>query len=188
MSSTLTDFPKMRGVVLLSVSCLILPVAASGQEESRNPRDTAAAVDREIPELVFETDSDRNEYLVGSLLVVLLLLLSLYWNQRLSREVRKTRSVEQTLSETQERQNYALEAAEEGIWDHNLGRDETVFSHRYWEMLGYDPALRKDARMSDVFELVHPSDRERVKNAFPAVFDRETDASGIEIRIRSTDG
>ena len=77
--------------------------------------------------------------------------------------VRETRrqQAEATLRDGEERLRLALEAANEGIYDHNLQTGEAHVSPGYATMLGYDPAAFRETTDAWI-ERMHPDDREPV--------------------------
>ncbi|MFG1418489.1 diguanylate cyclase [Xanthobacter sp. V0B-10] len=64
---------------------------------------------------------------------------------------------QRTLEEDQRRLAYALEGANDGIWDWHLPSDTIFFSTRAYRMLGYDPTVDTDT-LKRFQELIHPDD------------------------------
>ncbi|MDQ0503924.1 diguanylate cyclase [Xanthobacter agilis] len=72
---------------------------------------------------------------------------------------------QRALEEDQRRLAYALEGANDGIWDLHLPSDTIFFSARAYRMLGYNPD--SDAGILVRFrELIHPDDLPEVETAF----------------------
>ncbi|WP_454916161.1 diguanylate cyclase [Xanthobacter sediminis] len=69
------------------------------------------------------------------------------------------------LEEDQRRLAYALEGANDGIWDWHLPSDNIFFSARAYRMLGYDPAADATA-LRRFRDLIHPDDLPEVTQAF----------------------
>lgn len=69
------------------------------------------------------------------------------------------------LEEDQRRLAYALEGANDGIWDWHLPSDSIFLSARAYRMLGYDPAADATA-MRRFRDLIHPDDLPEVTRAF----------------------
>jgi PAS domain S-box-containing protein len=77
----------------------------------------------------------------------------------------RNRSIEK-LSESKERLNLALTAAEMATCDADLSTDKTIWSAKHFELLGYDPAPDGAATLDMVMSLVHPDDRAAVTQAW----------------------
>ncbi len=73
----------------------------------------------------------------------------------------EAKQAEERLRESEERLRFALEAGNDGLWDHDekMGRD--YYSPRYYTMLGYQPDEFK-ASQAAFEKLVHPKDFPRV--------------------------
>lgn len=65
-----------------------------------------------------------------------------------------------TASET--RWNDALEAAGQGVWDHDLRTDQAFYSRVWRQMRGFGPDEDVDGNDETWLQRVHPGDRERV--------------------------
>ncbi len=65
------------------------------------------------------------------------------------------------LRESEQRMTLAADAAEVGIWVWNLARNRVWGSDRWWRF--FDFPSRTDVSIEDVFERIHPDDRERVR-------------------------
>ncbi|MFG1478900.1 diguanylate cyclase [Xanthobacter sp. V4C-4] len=72
---------------------------------------------------------------------------------------------QRALEEDQRRLAYALEGANDGIWDWHLPSGAIFFSTRAYRMLGYTPATDQDI-LTRFQELIHPEDLARVREAF----------------------
>jgi len=68
---------------------------------------------------------------------------------------------EEALSASEERFRYAMEAANDGIWDWNLHSDQVYFSPGWGRMLGY-AAEELAAEASTWADLLHPEERDQV--------------------------
>ncbi|MDF7776194.1 PAS domain-containing protein [Sphingomonas sp. AOB5] len=98
-------------------------------------------------------------------------------------------NAEKALRHSQERLQIALDASLGiGIWDYDVPRDHVTGDARFAELFGMPPELlAAGGSMTAFYPLVHPADRERVRNAIQASM-----ASGvpyhIEYRIVRPDG
>lgn len=91
-----------------------------------------------------------------------------------------------SLNETALRLQFALEGANDGLWDWHFPSQTAFYSSRYREMLGYD----RDAPASRFMwsELIHPEDRERVERAFGEHVSGESSTYQAELRARTAEG
>jgi PAS domain S-box-containing protein len=78
--------------------------------------------------------------------------------------IERLRSIEQ-LSESEERLNLALTAADMATWDANLSTGKTIWSDQHFEILGYDPATVDEPTIEMWLSRVHPDDRAVVMTA-----------------------
>ncbi len=93
---------------------------------------------------------------------------------------------EDRLRESEQRFDYALKAAQEGIWDWNMQTDEVYYSPRYKEMLGYSNE-EIEPHASAWLRLMHPDDRDRAMSVVNAVMHGEREYK-LEFRMRHKDG
>ena len=117
------------------------------------------------------------------------------WNQR--REVvgsfafvsdlRERKAVENALRETKDRLAYALEGAQEGLWDWNIKTGEVYYSPRMEDMLGYAPGDWEP--QVDAWErLVHPDEIQGVMRTLADHLQGRTQFFQTEHRMRHKDG
>jgi PAS domain S-box-containing protein len=85
------------------------------------------------------------------------------------------------------RLDLALDGAEAGFWDHNLQTDKIIRSHKWAEMLGYDPE-KIGPDISDWLKLVHPDDIPIVKKTKPAHEAGEIPCFRVEHRMKTKSG
>ncbi len=130
----------------------------------------------------------QTELLIAIIVILLLFLVSLYWNGKLAQQVQRREAAERALRETEERQHYALAAAEEGIWDFNLKTQRSVFSSRFWEILGYDAKDMLERSVSGFLDLVHPEDLKGFVKGLPVGLAPESEGWTSEFRVRNRSG
>ena len=76
-------------------------------------------------------------------------------------DVTELRALGSELESSRQRLQFALEGAQDGLWDWDLVTGETYFSPRYYTMLGYEPG--EFPGTSEAWKaLLHPEDREEV--------------------------
>ncbi len=92
---------------------------------------------------------------------LVLLVIALLWNKRLSREVAERKRAEKTIMESEERLKLALKGGDLGFWDVNLETGETVVNKRWSEMLEYAEYDLEHIREAWA-NSIHPDDRERI--------------------------
>jgi PAS domain S-box-containing protein len=102
------------------------------------------------------------------------------------RDITERKKTEEALRVSEERFALALRAAQEGVWDWNMEAGYVYYSPRYKEMLGYgDTEMEPHAAATR--RLVHPDDRQRLRDAFAAAMRGERDYE-VEFRLRHKDG
>jgi PAS domain S-box-containing protein len=82
----------------------------------------------------------------------------------LSRDVLRAARLGRELGESERRLTLATEAANVGIWIHDLARDEIWASAQWRELLGVTKSERLDFEC--FLRRLHPGDRERIREAF----------------------
>lgn len=120
------------------------------------------------------------------------------WNRSLQQQTRiKTEALraelalrklaEEKLRETEERWNYALEGAGDGVWDYDLLLNQVQYSHQWKAMLGYnDDEVGTDP--NEWIDRLHPDDLGAATKALQAYIGGELDSYGIRVRMRCKDG
>ncbi|MDX8399919.1 MAG: EAL domain-containing protein [Gallionellaceae bacterium] len=89
--------------------------------------------------------------------------------------------------ESEERWKFAIEGAEDGIWDWNPSSDEALYSKRWKEIIGY-AEHEFPSTGAAWLEHLHPTDLERFESAVQACFIGSHDSYFIEFRMRCKDG
>jgi PAS domain S-box-containing protein len=87
----------------------------------------------------------------------------------------------------EERLAFALEAAEEGIWDWNVASGDAYFSPRFAATLGLSVS-DLEPRAAAWSELIHTDDADRMHQMVRRFLDRGTNLGQTEFRIRHADG
>ncbi len=102
-------------------------------------------------------------------------------------DVTGRRRAEQALQESEERLNFALMAANDGLVDWDVDTGTIFYSPQCFTMLGYDPGAFMPT-VSSLLSLVHPEDRGRVEEAITGMVTRGRDRCEMEFRARSASG
>lgn len=115
-------------------------------------------------------------YPIGTMLLgALMIKRSEHWETR------------KALQRSEERWNYALEGAGDGVWDWNPQTGEVFYSPRWKEMLGYrDDEISNSIREWD--DRVHPGDRDAAYHDLKRHVDGETEIYMNIHRLRCKDG
>jgi|GEM_PF-143923 len=105
----------------------------------------------------------------------------------ISRDITDRKQAEMQLRESEERWQFALEGAGDGVWDYDIENDRVYRSRRWKEMLGYGEGDIDESPRAGV-NLIHPEDREKSD----AILDRhlrgEIPVYISEHRVRCKDG
>ncbi len=98
------------------------------------------------------------------------------------------RAAETALEENEKRWNYALEAAGQGVWDHDF-RNGRMFYSRMWKRIrGLDPDADVEIAIADWEDRVHPDDKDRVLAEVRRHDKGEVPSFALEYRERRHDG
>jgi PAS domain S-box-containing protein len=143
---------------------------------------------REEGEAIFEAEHYRKD---GSILPVLVHLTVAQWGERtvllsIAEDITGWKMIETALRESRNQLSFALEGANDGLWDWNIPKNEAYFSPRYLEMLGY----RADAFAHTYeawWEYVHPDDRADLESSIRRAIATQMDYYK-EFRMRKQDG
>lgn len=102
-------------------------------------------------------------------------------------DITERKRAEHALRESEERWQFALQGAGDGVWDWNAVTDEVFFSRQWKAMLGFE-----DHEIGNTLEewdkRVHPDDRERVYTDINTHFSGETPVYINEHRVRCKNG
>jgi PAS domain S-box-containing protein len=104
-----------------------------------------------------------------------------------ARDITERKEIEQALEQSEQRWHLAVSGSNDGIWDWDPASDQTYYSPRWAEMLGYAPG-EIDGGHEAWMELIHPDDRESFSQALDRHLRRETDHLQVEYRLRCRDG
>lgn len=103
------------------------------------------------------------------------------------RDISERKLTQETLQQSEERWQYALEGSGDGVWDREIQTDRVFYSEQWKRMLGYEPEEIPHTPASWK-ELIHPEDREKVMQELRRHERGETPEYLAEYRIRCKDG
>ncbi|MDP1666212.1 MAG: PAS domain S-box protein [Methylobacter sp.] len=106
---------------------------------------------------------------------------------QLQAEMQKRKTIEDALRESEYRWKFAIEGSGDGVWDWDIQTNETLYSSRWKEMLGYG---KNDIlpNIEDWINLVYPDDQPHVTEAGQAYLNGKTALYLVEYRLRCKDG
>ena len=90
--------------------------------------------------------------------------------------------------EAENRWNFALESARQGVWDSDLTNGTVFYSHMWRVLRGLEDADDREISIDAWRGRIHPEDRDRVLDYMMRQDQGETFAQGIEYRERHQDG
>ena len=91
------------------------------------------------------------------------------------------------LKNTKEKWNLAADAANLGLWELDLEKNEIYFDQNFLEMLGYSQGdLEKD--IEQIKSLIHPEDLSMIKNKLANFIENDNNIFNLEYRVRAKDG
>jgi PAS domain S-box-containing protein len=99
----------------------------------------------------------------------------------------RNREITEQLRDSEQRLTFALEGAEDGVWDWNPQTDLAIYSKRWKDMIGYDEHEFPNTGTA-LIEHLHPVDKERVVSAVQNYFAGTTPLFVAEFRVRCKDG
>lgn len=102
------------------------------------------------------------------------------------RDITEQKRSEEALRKSEERWQLAIEATNDGIWDHNLSTDEHFLSPRCMEILGYD--YTEIDSFTKWLECIHPEDQAVLQTTLQAYLEHKTPIYAAEYRMRCKDG
>ncbi|MDE4908378.1 PAS domain S-box protein [Methanogenium marinum] len=143
---------------------------------------------KEKGEISFEGERRRKD---GTIYPVFVHLSQARWGDKavvlsIAEDTTESRKIVNALRESRIQLGYALDAANEGIWDWDIAREKAYFSPHYLKMLGYEPdefAITYDAW----WNYVHPDDRPVLESIIQETLSVQKDYVG-EFRMLKKDG
>lgn len=103
------------------------------------------------------------------------------------RDISERKLTQETLQQSEERWQYALEGSGDGVWDREIKTDKVFYSDQWKRMLGYEPEEIPQTPTA-WRQLIHPEDLEKVIQELHRHEHGETPEYLAEYRIRCKDG
>jgi diguanylate cyclase (GGDEF)-like protein/PAS domain S-box-containing protein len=97
------------------------------------------------------------------------------------------KAVERVRADLESRWSFALESANQGVWDNDLLRRRSYYSPVFTAMLGYEHD-EIDWQLGAWLELVHPEDVHKIAEADRYHAENRTPYSEVVVRMRHKDG
>ncbi|HEV7415438.1 MAG TPA: PAS domain S-box protein, partial [Tianweitania sediminis] len=98
------------------------------------------------------------------------------------------KKAEEALAYSENRWNFALESARQGVWDHDI-RTDTMFYSRMWRIMrGIPPEEEVDGDQEKWLARLHPEDRVRILDNVPRQDKGDEGFDKLEYRERKRDG
>ncbi|MDE2584627.1 MAG: GGDEF domain-containing protein [Betaproteobacteria bacterium] len=132
---------------------------------------------------------DRSLFVGGAGSVLSLLIALLSWQMITTRRraLLMAREMTEELRESEQRWAFAVEGAGDGVWDWQMAEGTMVYSHRWKEMLGYaDDEIGNDDQ--EWISRIHPEDLSEAQSALQRCLSGETPVYVLEQRLRCKDG
>lgn len=101
--------------------------------------------------------------------------------------ITKRKQMEQALRESEERLRLAVESAQQGIYDLDIGTEKVTVNEIYATMLGYDPETFTET-FDTLRERLHPEDAEHTAKYLQDCLNGLKDKFQIEFRMRTAIG
>lgn len=148
---------------------------------------TVSVGGREDFEDRFSRDHSLFVAVAGSVLSLLIALLSWQMINTRRRAVRLAKEMTEELRESEQRWAFALEGAGDGVWDWQVAEGKIIFSRRWKEMLGCaEEDIGDDP--DEWQSRVHPEDLPEAQAAMQRCLVGETPVYVVEQRMRCKDG
>ena len=103
-------------------------------------------------------------------------------------DIDQQKRAEAALAESENRWNFALEGAGQGVWDHDLRGKRAFYSRTWRTMRGFRPDEEIDGSFEKWMERVHPEDRARIRAIIERQNSGELAYNAFEYREKHRDG
>ncbi|MBN9021271.1 MAG: diguanylate cyclase, partial [Rhizobiales bacterium] len=103
-------------------------------------------------------------------------------------DIDSEKRAKEATAEAENRWNFALESAGQGVWDHDLRTGKSFYSRVWKTMRGLDPDQPYDTSQDAWLQRVHPDDREAAREHERLLNSGEAKTREFEYRERRADG
>ena len=103
------------------------------------------------------------------------------------KNINRYKSLEEKLSESEQRYKMAIEAADLGIWDFWVGTGKAFYSRKWKSILGYYPDELSD-NITELENLLHPEDKDRMAHFISNFLNSESRMWDVEFRMKHKNG
>ena len=132
----------------------------------------------------FTSSHQYEDYL--EILFVPLIVFSIY-SLSLNRELKKRKAAEESLKEQSIQLSYALEGANEGLWDWNINDNSFFFNAEFYKVLGYKPfSFPPDKK--NWLGLIHPDHLKAEEEYMNSFFHGNPESNSLELLVSGADG
>lgn len=104
-----------------------------------------------------------------------------------SKEITSAKKIQRGLRQSEERLQFALEAAAQGAWDWNLQTNEVIYSSSYKKLYGFEDGDLKN-HASEWMTRIHPDDQQKMQSSVEEHLEAENYEYDSQYRIRAKDG
>ena len=108
--------------------------------------------------------------------------------QSIFRDISKRKQAQEALRESEGRWQFALEGAEDGVWDWNLQTNRVFFSKQCKAMLGYAEEEMNDNTLAEWSNRIYPDDQAKYHQDLNQHLSGKTSIYQNEHRVRCKDG
>lgn len=113
---------------------------------------------------------------------------TVYGIQGTTRNITERKRVEEAMRKSEERLKFAMEAANDGLWDFNPSTNAVnYFSPRWYTLLNYEPYVFP-MDYNNWVDLIHPEDRIHFQNNLKEYIDGNSEVFSVEYRMKTKDG
>jgi diguanylate cyclase (GGDEF)-like protein/PAS domain S-box-containing protein len=103
-------------------------------------------------------------------------------------DIDRQKRAEEALAESESRWNFALESARQGVWDHDIRKDDMFYSRMWRRMRGMSDDDYVDPAQESWLSRVHPEDVARIRARVKLQDSGEDGYDSLEYRERHRDG
>lgn len=104
-----------------------------------------------------------------------------------SKDIIIAKESQHVIRESEERLQFALEAASQGAWDWNLVTNEVIYSSSYKKLYGFEEGDLKN-HVSEWMTRIHPDDQQKMQESIQEHLKADNHEYGSQYRIRAKDG